>query len=166
MTPNEKHKITFRCRYDLFEYNVMFFDLFKASESFQEFMNEILHEFVDDFIVIYLDDILIYSKNQREHRRHVHLVLKRLRAVEIHLKPFKCIFDAKEINFLDYVINEKGVSMDPSIVSFIVSWSQSEFVHDVRVFLEFVNFYRRFIKNYSRLCLSLISLLKKGNTFS
>src|SRR5271163_3609648 len=117
MASGEEHKTAFRCRYGLFEYNVMPFDLCNASDSFQEFMNEILHDFVDDFVIVYLNDILIYFKNKREHRRHVRLVLERLRVARIHFKPFKCVFDAEEINFLDYIINEKGVSMDPSKVS-------------------------------------------------
>src|SRR5271163_579816 len=105
MAPGKEHKTAFRCRYGLFEYNVMFFDLCNVPDSFQEFMNEILHEFVDDFVII-------YSKNQREYHHHVHLVLEQLHAIEIHFKSSKCIFDAKEINFLDYVINEKEVSMN------------------------------------------------------
>src|SRR5271163_3831540 len=121
MTSDEEHKIAFHCRYGLFEYNVMFFDLCNVPDSFQEFMNEILHELVDDFVVVYSDDIVIYSKNQREHRCHVRLVLEWLRAAEIHLKSSKCIFDAKEINFLDYIINEKKVSMNLFKVDFIVS---------------------------------------------
>ena len=165
MAPGDEQKTAFRCRYGLFEYNVMPFGLCNAPGSFQGFMNEILHDFIDDFVVVYLDDILIYSKNAREHRRHVRLVLERLQAAGIHLKPSKCVFDAEEINFLGYVINENGVSMDPSKVSSIVSWPKPESVHDVRVFLGFANFYRRFIKNYSRLCLPLTSLLKKGNRF-
>src|SRR5271168_2105424 len=111
MILKDEQKTAFHYCYNFFKYNVMLFDLCNAPDLFQEFMNEILHEFVDDFVVVYLDDILIYPKNQREHRRHVRLVLEWLRVAEIYFKPLKCIFDAEEINFLDYVINKKEVSM-------------------------------------------------------
>jgi len=76
ITSSEEYKIVFRCRYDFFEYNVMFFDLCNASNSFQRFINEIFHDFIDDFIVIYLNDILIYFKNARKHHHYVHLIFE------------------------------------------------------------------------------------------
>src|SRR5271170_2312134 len=112
MAPGNEQKTAFHCRYNLFKYNIMPFDLCNAPDSFQGFMNEILHNFINDFVIIYLNNILIYFKNTREYYHHVYLILERLQAARIHFKPFKCVFNAEEINFLGYIINENGVSMN------------------------------------------------------
>jgi len=145
----EEWKTGFRCRYGLFEYTVMPFGLCNAPGTFQHYMNDTFRDFLDKFLIIYLDDLLIYSDTLTEHKRHVRLVLERLRQAELCLKPSKCEFHVQEISFLGFVVGSQGVQMDPSKVAAITSWPVPKSVHDIRVFLGLANFYRRFIDNFS-----------------
>jgi len=126
--------MAFRCRYRLFEYTVMPFGLCNAPGTFRDFL--------DKFLIIYLDDLLIYSDTLAEHKRHVRLVLERLRQAELCLKPSKCEFHMQEISFLEFVVGSQGVKMDSSKVAAITSWPVPKSVHDIRVFLGLANFYR------------------------
>jgi hypothetical protein len=109
----DEWKIAFRIRYGHFEYNVMLFELTNAPAIFQHLINDIFHEFLDDFVVCYLDDILIFSKNLEEHKQHVHLVLQKLRDVGLYAKLEKCIFHQPQVEFLGYIISNEGLMMDP-----------------------------------------------------
>jgi len=161
----EEWKTAFRCRYGHFEYRVMPFGLTNAPATFQHFMNDTFRDFLDDFCLIYLDDILIYSNSLEENKRHVKLVLTRLRSARLFAKPEKCQFHVSEIEFLGYVISPSGISMDPSKVSAITSWPPPKSVHDIQVFIGFANFYRRFISNYSGITSPITYLLKKNVDF-
>jgi len=161
MAPGEEWKTAFRCRYGLFEYTVMPFGLCNAPGTFQHYMNDVFRDFLDDFLVVYLDDMLIYSRDQKEHKAHVRKVLERLREAGLFLKPSKCQFHVQEVEFLGFVIGEKGVSMDPSKVDSITSWPTPKSPHDVRMFLGLANFYRRFIRDFSKMAAPLTRLLKK-----
>ena len=165
MASGEEWKTAFRCRYGLFEYCVMPFGLCNAPGTFQHYVNDTFHEFLDDFLVAYLDDLLIYSKTLKEHKRHVKLVLQRLQDAGLYLKPSKCQFHQTEISFLGYVINQDGIKMDPSKVEAVTQWPTPESVHDIQIFLGFANFYRRFIRGYSRTITAITKLLKKGVKF-
>lgn len=161
----EEWKTAFRCRYGHFEYRVMPFGLTNAPATFQHFMNDTFRDYLDDFCIIYLDDILIYSTSLEENKRHVKLVLSRLRSAHLFAKPEKCQFHVSEIEFLGYVISPRGISMDPSKVSAITSWPPPKSVHDIQVFIGFANFYRRFISNYSGITSPITYLLKKNVDF-
>jgi len=165
MALGEEWKTAFRCRYGLFEYQVMPFGLCNAPGTFQHFVNDTFSDYLDDFLAAYLDDLLIYSRTLKEHKRHVRLVLKRLQAAGLHIKPEKCQFHVTEVSFLGFLISEKGVRMDPAKVSAIMTWPVPRSVHDIQVFLGFANFYRRFIDKYSRIASAMTSLLKKGVPF-
>ncbi len=151
----------FRTRYGLFEYQVMPFGLTNAPATFQHFITDILRDFLDQFVLVYLDDILIYSDSVAEHKRHVRMVLERLQQHGLHLKPEKCQFHVTETEYLGYIISPGGIRMDPEKVSAIAEWEPPKSIHDLQVFLGFANYYRRFIKNYSKLAQPLTSLLRK-----
>ena len=165
MAEGEEWKTAFRCRYGLFEYTVMPFGLCNAPRTFQHYMNDTFREFLDKFLIIYLDDMLIYSDTLAEHRAHVRMVLEWLRAEGLCLKPSKCQFHVQEVAFLGFLVGPEGVRMDSAKVEAITTWPVPKSVHDVRVFLGLANFYRRFIKNFSKLALPMTSLLKKNRRF-
>lgn len=161
----EEWKTAFRCRYGLFEYLVMPFGLCNAPATFQAFANDVLREYLDDFVVLYLDDVLIYSDNLEDHTAHVQKILQKLQAAGISLKLEKCAFDKQEVHFLGFVIGINGLAMDPSKVAAIKEWATPKSVFDIQVFLGLANFYRRFVKNYSKIATPLTSLLKKNAKF-
>ncbi len=157
----DEWKTAFRTRYGHFEYNVMPFGLTNAPAIFQHLMNDIFREFLDDFVVCYLDDILIYSKNPEEHQRHVRLVLQKLRDAGLYAKPEKCVFHKSQVEFLGYIISTEGLSMDPKKIQTIMEWETPKTVRDVQCFLGFANFYRIFIMNYSKIAAPLTRLTCK-----
>ena len=165
MGAGEEWKTAFRCRYGSFEYTVMPFGLCNAPGTFQHYMNDTFRDFLDEFLVVYLDDLLIYSKTMKEHKQHVRRVLERLRDAGLYLKPSKCVFHVQEVTFLGFVIGPDGVKMDPAKVEAITSWPTPRSVHDIRVFLGLASFYRRFIDNFSQIVTPLTNLLKKGKKF-
>jgi hypothetical protein len=126
-------------------------------------MNDTFRDFLDKFLIIYLDDLLVYSDNLAEHKKHVRMVLERLQAEGLCLKPSKCQFHVQEVAFLGFTIGPNGVQMDQSKVEAITTWPAPKSVHDIRVFLGLANFYRRFIKGFSKVVAPMTSLLKKNN---
>lgn len=165
IAPGEEWKTAFRTRYGHFQYKVMPFGLRNAPATFQAFVNDVLREYLDSFVVVYLDDILIYSSSESEHTHHVRLVLQKLQDHQLSLKLEKCEFDVKTVQFLGFVISPSSISMDPEKVTAIQNWKAPTSVHDVQVFLGLTNFYRRFIANYSKQCVPLTALLKKDTIF-
>lgn len=163
--PGDEWKTAFRTRYGHFEYVVMPFGLTNAPAVFQHMANDVFREFLDIFVIIYLDDILIFSKTLEEHHIHVRQVLEKLRMHGLYAKMEKCSFHQDTVEFLGYVISPSGISMDPSKVKTVVEWRQPTNVKDVRSFLGFANFYRRFIKDYSKVALPLTELTKKDRVF-
>jgi hypothetical protein len=162
----DEWKTAFRTRYGHFEYTVMPFGLTNAPATFQAFLNDVLRESLDTFIVIYLDDILIYSDTLEEHYDHVRSVLQRLKDADLQVKLEKCQFHVQTVEFLGYVISPEGISMDPAKIEAIVSWPTPNSVRDIQVFIGFANFYRRFIKNFSRIAGPITRLLKKDVPFA
>ena len=124
------------------------FGLTNAPADFQLFINETLAPFLDHFTSAYLDNILIYSDTMEEHTRHFHRVLERLPDAGIHLKPEKCEIHKTEVKYLGLIIGEDGIKMDPSKVETVKAWPPPKIQQDVRAFLGFANFYRRFVKGY------------------
>lgn len=161
----DEWKTAFRTRYGLFEYNVMPFGLTNAPASFQNLINDVLHDYLDLFVIVYLDDILIFSKTHEEHVHHVKQVLQRLRDHSLWAKAEKCEFFKHSVDFLGYIVSDKGISMDPKKVDTITSWPIPRTIRDIQSFLGFANFYRRFIKNYSKVTSPLTNLLRKDTKF-
>jgi ribonuclease HI len=153
-------------RYGLFEYLVMSFGLTNAPAHFTYLMNSVFMPELDKFVVVFIDDILIYSKNEEEHAQHIRIVLTRLREHQLYAKFSKCTFWLEEIQFLGHVLSAKGTAMDPSKVKDILEWKPPTTVHKVRSFLGLAGYYRRFIPDFSKLVKPITSLLKNDIKFS
>jgi hypothetical protein len=156
---------TFCTRYGHYEFIVMSFGLTNALAAFMEAMNRMLHEFLDDFVVVFLDDILIYSKTKEEHERHLRLVLGALRKNQFYGKLKKCVFWLSEVAFLGHVINQQGIAVDPKNVAAVVEWERPSSVSEIRSFLGLAGYYRRFVPNFSSIANPLTRLLEKGVLF-
>jgi hypothetical protein len=151
----------FRICYKHFEYLMMSFDLTNASITFQVYINKTFNEFLNNFCVMYLNDILIFFKNKKSHVWHIRKVLKRLRANDLFANFEKCFFFKHEIDYLEFIISENDVTMNLSRVNIIMSWSMIQFFKNIQIFLKFVNFYRRFIVKFFQLLAFLSNMLKK-----
>ena len=161
-----EEKTAFLTRYGLYEYVVMPFGLCNAPATFQAFINETLREYLDDFCTAYLDDILIYSNTMREHVGHVQKVLDKLLGAGLFLDINKCDFHVKEVKYLGLIITTDGLKMDPKKVKTVKDWKLPRCVKDVQTFLGFANFYRRFIKGYSKIAAPLMNLTKTNSSKS
>jgi len=124
-------------------------------------MNEILSEYLDIFCVAYLDDILIFSQNLEDHRKHVQTILKRVKETGLTLKASKCEFHTQEIQYLGYVISPQGLRMDEEKIRTIKEWKEPTNIKGIQSFLGFANFYRRFIQDYSWITTPLTRLTRK-----
>ena len=162
----DEWKTAVRTRYGLFEYLVMPFGLTNAPATFQRFITDVLREYMDVTCIIYLDDILIFSENEEEHTTHVKQVLAKLQEAKLYAKLSKCQFSVKKTEFLRYIIEPGGITTDPRKVQAIVEWDVPRNVKDVQSFLGFANFYRRFIKEYSKIAEPLTRLTHKDKKFS
>ena len=145
----DKWKTAFRTRYGAFKWSVMLFGLTNTPTAFQRFMNDVFSNLLDVCIVVYLDDILIYSDNITQHRKHVKEVLKRLQKAGLYAKTEKCEFHLNSIEYLGYVLSPYGLTMSDAKVKTIQEWPEPRKVKDIQSFLGFANFYRCFIFNYS-----------------
>ncbi|WVZ76278.1 LOW QUALITY PROTEIN: hypothetical protein U9M48_024265 [Paspalum notatum var. saurae] len=159
-------KTAFSTRYGLYEYLVMAFGLTNASAFFMYMMNSVFMNELDKFVVVFIDDILIYSKNEEEHKEHLWIVLTRLREHKLYAKFSKCAFWLKEVSFLGHILSEKGVALDPSKVESVLNWKQHESVTEIRSFLGLAGYYRRFIKDFSKTAKPMTSLTKKNAKYT
>src|SRR5690606_18454128 len=125
-----------------------------------------LKQYIDHFVVVYLDDILIYSKDKEQHIQHVKQVMKKLRDAQLQVKLSKCVFHAKEVEFLGFIINSEGVKMDQNKVKSILDWRPPQSVKDIQSFVGLANFYHRFIKGFSKIVSPITRLLKKDVEFN
>ncbi|XP_074278613.1 uncharacterized protein LOC141602205 [Silene latifolia] len=158
----DEWKTAFKTKQGLYEWLVMPFGLCNAPSSFMRLMNEILRPFLNKFVVVYLDDILIYSKSKEEHIEHLREVFKMLRKQKLYGKMEKCTFMVPSVVFLGYIVGENGVSMDPSKVEAIKAWPVPKSTTEVRSFHGLASFYRRFIQNFSTIMAPITELTKKG----
>ena len=145
----DEWKTAFRCRYGHFEYTVMPFGLANAPATFQAYVNRALAGLIDVYLVVYLDDILIFSKDEKTHVQHVREVLERLIKWRLFIKPSKCAFHVDRVEFLGFVVSRDGVAMDPARVETIRQWPEPTCIFDVQQFVGFANFYRRFIGKWT-----------------
>ncbi len=141
------------------------FELINDSVSFQQYMNDILWNFLNDFYQVYLDDILIYSKTQQEHQQHVKMILVHLQETDLQVDIQKCEFNVEETIFLEVIVSEQNLHMNSTKVKVIVNWTTSINLKEIQSFVKFVNFYRRFIKNFSKLVKPFTQLTRKDTSF-
>ena len=165
MVEKEEWKTAFRTRYGLFESLVMNFGLCGAPSFFQNYINDIFHEHLNTFCSAYINDILIYSKTKKEHTKHVQLVLQKLQKAGLQLDIDKCEFFVKEVKYLGLIITSEGIKMDQEKLSAVFDWSILENLKNIQSFLGFANFYRRFIRDFSKIAAPLNALIKKDIFF-
>jgi hypothetical protein len=158
-------KTAFSTRYGLYEFLVMSFGLTNAPAYFMYLMNSVFMNELDKFVVVFIDDILIYSKNDVEHAKHLRIVLWCLRDHKLYAKFSKCEFWLDSVKFLGHTISKDGISVDPSKVQEVMDWKPPKSVHQIRSFLGLAGYYRRFIPDFSRIAKPMTELLKKGVKF-
>jgi hypothetical protein len=143
----------------------MSFGLTNTPAYFIYLMNKIFMEYLDKFVVVFIDGILIFSKNEEEHDKHLRMVLQKLRENQLYAKLNKCEFWLMEVSFLGHVISAGGISVDPSKVKDVLRWNTPQNVLEVRSFLGLATYYRRFIEGFLEISKPTTTLLAKGKTF-
>ncbi|GKB29661.1 putative reverse transcriptase domain-containing protein [Tanacetum coccineum] len=158
-------KTAFRTRYGHYEFLVMPFGLTNAPAVFMDLMNRVFHEFLDKFVIVFIDDIMVFSKSKEEHEEHLRTVLQILRQEKLYAKFSKCEFWLSKVAFLGHIVSAEGITMDPAKVEAITKWPRPTSVTEVRSFLGLAGYYRRFVEGFSRLALPLSKLMRKGENF-
>ncbi|UTT90593.1 hypothetical protein NDA17_001888 [Ustilago hordei] len=161
----DEWKTAFGTQLGLYEYLVMPFGLANAPAHFQSFINDIFRDIIGIYVVVYLDDFLIFSDTEEAHVKHVTEVLTCLRSNRLFAKLSKCEFHTKTVEFLGYIIKPMGIEMDPEKVHTVKEWPMLESIHDIQRFLGFANFYRRFIAHFARIAKPLTALVKPIERF-
>jgi len=162
MKKGKEWKTAFWTRYRHYEYTVMPFELKNTPATFQRLINNMLREYLNDFAITYLDDILIYSDDLEMHCSHVHKVLKKLNKRTLYVKKSKSKFEAKEIEFLDYIIWSEQIKKDLKKMNAVRNWSLSKWVKKVQAFLGLTNYYWKFVPNYAKIAEPLTWLTHKN----
>jgi hypothetical protein len=142
-------KTAFMTRYGHYEYLVMPFGVTNAPAVFMDYMNRVFHEFLDQFVVVFIDDILIYSKSHEEHEIHLRRVLRVLQEKSLYANPSKCEFWMEEVKFLGHVISKGGIAVDPTKVDTVLAWERPKTVTEIRSFVGLAGHYRRFIEGFA-----------------
>jgi hypothetical protein len=159
------HKTTFRTRYGNYEFVVVPFGLTNGPSIFLSLMNGIFRNYLNKFVIVFMDDILIYSKSEEENEHHLRLVLEVSREHQLYSKWSKCYFYQNKIHYLGHIILEKGIAVDPEKIEAIRGWKTPINVSDVRYLMGLAEYYRRFIVGLSKIAHPITSLQKKGTKF-
>ena len=136
------------------------FGLMNATATFMDLMNKVFEPYLDNFVVVFVDDILIYSQSEVEHEDHLRIVLQLLRDHQLYAKFSKCEFWLTEVGFFGHVVSASSASVDPGMVKAVMSWERPKSIFEIRSFLGLVGYYRRFIKDFSRLATPMMRLTR------
>jgi len=161
---NNEDYITFITALEAYKYKMLSFELTNELISFQQYMNDVLWDFLNDFCQVYLDDILIYSKTRKKHKNYVRLVLRRLQKIDLQMNIWKCKFNVEKTVFLEVIVSKLSLRMNSSKVTVIVSWTTLINLKEIQKFVKFVNFYRCFIRNFSKLVKLFTQLTRKDTS--
>jgi hypothetical protein len=163
--PADIPKTTFITKYGLYEFMVMSFGLTNAPTYFMYLMNSVFMDYLDKFVVVFIDDILMYSQNEQEHEEHLRKILQRLRECQLYAKLSKCEFWISEVVFLGHIINRDGLAVDPKKVAVILDWKAPKDVRGIKNFIGMAGYYRRFIEGFSKIARPMTALLAKKVEF-
>jgi hypothetical protein len=163
--PSDIPKMAFSTQYGLYEFTVMSFGLTNALAYFMNLMNKVFMEYLDRSVMVFIEDILIYSKSVSDHEEHLRFVLQKLRDNQLYAKYNKCEFWIDEVPFLGHIIYNDGILVDPAKVKEIVEWGIPSTVTEVRSFLGLAGYYWQFIEGFSKIAKPMTSLLEKGREF-
>lgn len=166
MDPKDKEKTAFITQFGTFQFTVMPFGLCNAPATFQRLMDEVVHDELWKFVVVYLDDLNIYSQTFEEHLDHLRIVFDRLKNAGLKLNPDKCKFVANELTFLGHIISKEGIRTDPDKIEKVRNFPRPENLTQLRGFLGLALYYRRFIKDFSKIANPLNKLLRKNTPFN
>ncbi|GJT28548.1 putative reverse transcriptase domain-containing protein [Tanacetum coccineum] len=158
-------KTAFRTRYGHYEFQVMPFGLTNAPAVFMDLMNRVCKPYLDKFVIVFIDDILIYSKNEKEHEEHLKAILELLKKEQLYAKFSKCEFWIPKVQFLGHVIDSRGIHVDPAKIESIKDWASPKTPTEIRQFLGLAGYYRRFIEGFSKIAKSMTKLTQKGIKF-
>ncbi|GJR63212.1 putative reverse transcriptase domain-containing protein [Tanacetum coccineum] len=158
-------KTAFRTRYGHYEFQVMPFGLTNAPAVFMDLMNRVCKPYLDKFVIVFIDDILIYSKDEREHEEHLKAILELLKKEKLYAKFSKCEFWIPKVQFLGHVIDSRGIHVDPAKIESIKDWASPKTPTEIRQFLGLAGYYRRFIEGFSKIAKSMTKLSQKEIKF-
>ena len=158
-------KTAFYSRYGHYEFIVMSFGLTNVPALFMALMNRVFKDFLNTFVIVFIDDILVYSKTEVEHEEHLYQVLETLQANKLYAKFCKCELWLKKVSFLGHIISSEGVSVDRTKIEVVTSWLRPSIVSEVHSFLDLVGYYRRFVEDFSRIASPLTQLTRKRTSF-
>ncbi|GJS77134.1 putative reverse transcriptase domain-containing protein [Tanacetum coccineum] len=158
-------KTAFRTRYGHYEFQVMPFGLTNAPAVFMDLMNRVCKPYLDKFVIVFIDDILIYSKDEKEHEEHLKVILELLKKEKLYAKFSKCEFWIPKVQFLGHVIDSRGIHVDPAKIESIKDWASPKTPTEIRQFLGLAGYYRRFIEGFSKIAKSMTKLTQKGIKF-
>ncbi|GKD45763.1 putative reverse transcriptase domain-containing protein [Tanacetum coccineum] len=158
-------KTAFRTRYGHYEFQVMPFGLTNAPAVFMDLMNRVCKPYLDKFVIVFIDDILIYSKDEKEHEEHLKSILELLKKEQLYAKFSKCEFWIPKVQFLGHVIDSRGIHVDPAKIESIKDWASPKTPTEIRQFLGLAGYYRRFIEGFSKIAKSMTKLTQKGIKF-
>ena len=159
-------KTAFRSRYGHYEYVVMPFGVTNAPALFMDYMNKIFRPFLDKFVVVFIDDILIYSKTHEDHVQYLRTVLGILMEEKLYAKLSKCEFWMREVQFLGHVISSLGILVDPTKVDVVLQWERPKSVKKITSFVGLAGYYKRFIEGFSKIVAPLTHLTRKDQPFA
>nr|GFC73099.1 putative reverse transcriptase domain-containing protein [Tanacetum cinerariifolium] len=158
-------KTTFKTRYGHYEFQVMPFGLTNASTVFMDLMNRVCKPYLDKFVIVFIDDILIYSKDEKEHEEHLKAILEFLKKEELYAKFSKCEFCIPKVQFLGHVIDSQGIHVDPTKIESVKDWASPKSPTEIRQLLGLAEYYQRFIEGFSKIAKSMTKLTQKKVKF-